>query len=257
MTAALASGGTALGQDQQYSYVTENGFLNWNGQSTPDHQDVSVDEYKGFTFNIGVDSVNSPTPILNHRDSLTTITNQHGETMANAPAEFSTGNYLNLSSIQIMGSTAYDFGNVDSIRIIVPASGGTSYTEVSSINKTVDLRDVYDPWLDSPVFQRNVATFSFEGFNVQIGQTYQVLFYDSKGQPVDASLVVTKNGADGFFMLDQDGDGITATDRDFSAAGLTINTTSISNDDVIPEPSTATLSLIALAGLLGRRRRRC
>ncbi len=250
MTAALASGGVALGQaDDEYNYTTQNGYLNWDGLTTPDDKDVKVGLYNGFTFNISEDSFNNDPPTYRHRDSLTTVTNSHGDPMATEPKEFRTGNLLNLCSLQIIGAGGYEFENIASVQIIMPTGN------VSSVNMTVDMRDVYDPWQSSPVTQRNVATFNFEGVNVEIGNTYQVLFFDINNNQVEANIAVSKNGGDNFFMLKEINNIITNTNDDFSAAGLTINTTTITDDEVVPEPSTATLSLLALAGLLGRRRR--
>ncbi len=251
MTAVLASGSVADVQAIDAKYTTQNGLLDWN-QTGATATGIGVGSYTGFSFDIIADHLYNPTP-RDDSGSLTTATTLDGKFPVHEPIEeFENGKQLNLTSIDVAGMSSDSFKNVAYVSFVVD---GQSITSTSVMTTTTDLTD---PWhMDgvSPVLtDTTIASFTFNNVTIDIGTSYDVLFHDASGNVIEVDLISTLNGAHGFHMLTGNGNVVGGG---LSAAGLTINTTSVDfgGDDIIPEPSTASLSLLALAGLLARRRR--
>lgn len=91
------------------------------------------------------------------------------------------------------------------------------------------------------------VTISFGGLVIDTSQTYQIKFFDASNKAVTVRLHATSqqdsSDAAGFLS------GNNVASSTYVPSGMTVVTSSI------PEPTTATLSLIALAGLMARRRR--
>lgn len=127
-----------------------------------------------------------------------------------------------------------------------------------SVNKSGSFNDsttLYTIESESPVYGRvsvnsskGSADYGVDGMTVTVG-------YDG----ADTSILLDFDGADEIDTM------ITLKGQEISAAGIELgaNITSVTNvtwtyggsSDVVPEPATATLSLLALCGLCARRRR--
>lgn len=223
------------------TYTTENGYFDWDASGNLSATGVSQGAYDGFSFTLNSDSLDAAKP-SGTTGSLTTATG--------GDANFSAGTQVSLTEISVI-SYASGADINQALTLMIVDSKGNEY--LSSQSK-VDYTTTYDPWFSSATdadgmkYSANAATYSFDGVSLTVGESYTAFFLDANGNAVRVGMRVSNNGDDGFDVLDKNGNVMSPG---FSAGGLTIVT-----ESTVPEPSTATLSLLALAGLMGRRRRR-
>ncbi len=233
---------TVAAADDTITYTTENGYFYWSGEGNNDQEwsnycDSSLNTSTDtLTFSINSSSVNASKPVgSTDGASLTTATDASNNILSDA--SLATGTTVNLESIMILGA---DTGaNWTGITLTITGADGSTVATSTSIS-VIQKHLTYDPWASSEPTQAKysvaAATFGFEDdIQLIVGDVYTITLSSY------VNLKGTILGDDGFSI---DGSSIN------SAAGLTIVTT-----ERIPEPATATLSLLALAGLMLRRRR--
>ena len=222
------------------TYTTENGFCDWDAEGNISSSGVSQGDYYGFSFTLNGDSLNANKP-SGTTGSLTTPSD--GE------ADFTTGSTVSLTEISIISSNSAGAFNTAVKLMLVDSKGNEFFSSSMSQEDNVVARD---PWFDAATdpdasrFSSCVGTYNFDGVELTIGETYEAFYLDAAGNATSVRMRVGLNGDDGYGVVDEDGNPVAPG---YSAAGLTIVTESV------PEPTTATLSLLALAGLMARRRR--
>ncbi len=116
----------------------------------------------------------------------------------------------------------------------------------------------YDVFATDKYWSRESYTITFSALEsvLTVGETYTVMAYDSEGSALTLGLYGSKNGTGV-------GSGMNAAvmtgAASYQPGGMIISTTALvatADTPAIPEPATATLSLLALAGLATRRRRK-
>ena len=220
------------------TYTTENGVGKWEND-TISGSGLSQGMYYGFGFTLNSDSLNAEKP-NGTGGSLTSATG--------GDASFATGDKVALTKISVAGynsSISACFGNVAGIEIT--GSDGTSF---KSDSMETAAGKASDPWDPSHLYSSATATFTFpEDIFLTIGTQYTAAFFNTAGEKIFAYLRISTNGDLGYDVRDANGN---IQSSGYSAAGLTVVT---EGTPAVPEPATTTLSLLALAGLMARRRR--
>ncbi len=227
-----------------YNYLTQSGLAAWReGASAPSGGTNVLSNETSFTLTLPSASYESGAP-YDTAGSLTTATNADGSSITDLQREeagqlFQAGNSVNLTSIAIFAHYSNNSLGSGDFYLRITDSSGTSYmSSVATITSGVQWDD---PWSSSHRFVNKTSyTFDFSGVEMILGDSYTVDFVDVDGNLKDADLSVTNSSDLGKIKGQPTWSPI-----------LQVNTTSI-----IPEPSSATLSLLALSGLLLRRRRR-
>ncbi len=162
---------------------------------------------------------------------------------------------VGLTSIEVVSRYGNDSAVLPATLKITDVNGNLVATSSSSVkNGNVRHYDVFD---SADYWTRFSFTFSFDELSSQltVGETYTATFYDANGDAMQVGMIASKNGSG-------TGEGVAAavmgTTPNYQPAGLVISTTSLVEETTpaVPEPTTATLSLLALAGLCARRRRK-
>ncbi len=153
----------------------------------------------------------------------------------------STGSSVNWTKV----GTAIDYSNVV-LRIEI--NGTVTYSSTAIVvngdtTQTGSLTNIDD---------LATLTFNFDNLQINTGTLYQAtLFeYDAASDTytqVALSLSASQNDAEDWYLYNKTGNLQT---NSYGPTGMTVVTSSI------PEPATASLSLLALAGLMARRRRK-
>ncbi len=220
-----ASAGLAADTTEyEYALSTSNGVGSNNGGG-----------YTSVKFQINANSLN----VDNYEGK--SVTDASYNDLAESNITINTGDTLALNSITLTGRSGYtvDFENT-TVSITVD---NVTYTGTWTATESVTY--ITDP-VTGTVYTNNyqLGTYSFEGLNIKVGTQYTI------NLSAKTQLSATLGGDDGFLLE-------TKSEGTYSNP-MTINTTLISTvtpNNAIPEPATATLSLVALAGLMIRRRR--
>ncbi len=242
------------------SYTTQNGVSVWteSDEGEPTASDVVKNggNYTGFSFTISSDSLNADVPV-GTTGSLTTVTSGDA-----ADATLTADTSLSVTSITVYQRASYDWDNDNAIYLCYIAEDGTTYySEAGDCLSTAYATDPWDSSVTSTSLNTLVFTFSDDSFVIDVDTSYKLMFvtgvtdedtgtitYSGYGT-TEVSLHATL-GSDSDWDLYNSATNIPNTS--YGATGLTINTTTYT---AVPEPATATLSLVALAGLMVRRRR--
>ncbi len=212
-----------------YNYLTETGFAS--------AANVLSNETT-FTLTLPSSSYTATS------GSLTTATAADGgplsgEEALEAESIFQTGNSVSLTSISVFAHyTSETLGGTGDYYLRITDGEGNSFTSSAATINTNDTWD--DPW--TPSFRytgKGTYTFDFSGVNLVLGDSYTVDFVDAAGNLKNANISVSRTSDLGKV----DGNSTWSPI-------LRVDTSSI-----IPEPSSATLSLLAFSALLLRRRR--
>ncbi len=140
---------------------------------------------------------------------------------------------------------------------VVATSSAVTMGTVNVRNYDIFLGDSTDP-NNSEYVTAKTASWTFDALDsiLTVGETYTIKFYNESGTQVNMGISVSHSGS-GNGQPEQTfaSAGGNAT---YQPAGMIISTTSLlaTSSDAVPEPATATLSLLALAGVAARRRRK-
>ncbi len=223
---AFCVASTAMAEDVTYDFVTENGYTSYD----------KVHSISTTHFTIKSDSLTasglSQTSISLDDATIDDYT-------------FETDQTFSLSSITIIGrNDTNSYGVPDSDTVIYVYAADSSeilFTGTWVENTTETLTSA----TDSSLSTSSVAmyTFSFEDDAVvNLDETYTVVFWDtSTDSALTLGLSASQGGDSGFLTYSSGYSNPMTITGSFTAS--------------IPEPTTATLSLVALAGLMIRRRR--
>lgn len=232
---ALACTTSSLADDYTYNFTTTNGFSKFD--------QINLGYYVNFSVTSASLSAENP--------SLTTISYNN---TAVDDVTFDSGQSLTLSSITIIGrNTASSSGNTlpsSDIEFRVYEVGNvTDYFVGTWVENIVaDLTSVTNPELTQSNVNQYIISFGDDAV-INLNQAYTIKFYNTTtNKEVGLSLSVVQGGDENFAVWTVNG---------YSNA-MTIEGTFTSSvePEYIPEPATASLSLISLAGLMLRRRRR-
>ncbi len=223
----------------------KSGISTWVDADTNPTGGTAGGQYHAFTLKIDADSLGATAPVGTN-GSLTTVANADGSDMTpyeewQADDLFSNGKPYRLTEITMMGrynnETSFKVGT----HLTVTDSSGTSIISDVLTTTKVTWQDPWSPSFYYTSYETGVFTFG-DGLDLVLGETYTFTFTDSSGTVLERALQpqlqVTENSDLGFV--------------NDSTRWSPIMAASV----YIPEPSTATLSLVALSGLLLRRRRK-
>lgn len=154
-----------------------------------------------------------------------------------------TTNFSSVNYLTITGSFYNENNELES----------SSYT-ISSSNFTIESVDIDSAQTTYRAQESLIIDFTSSKIELAIGEQYFISFYNSSDALQSLTLAASSQASkssDGTVILGLANNVESATTQ-FSPAGMTVVLTSTMS---IPEPTTASLSLVALAGLIRRRRR--
>ncbi len=241
-----AQGVTPEGWDEvpDYTFTTQNGIGDWGapGSTRPGTTGTGGGDYDEFTFSIHTDSLYAGVP-FDTTGSLTEVTTIGGVEVPQEDASryFEPVDKVSLTSITLFTRSQSDATDVPAgVTLQITDALGNIVT--SAVGVYTASQTAYDPWNEyittggAWTYPRGTVSFEFTDTAIlQLDTEYTVTVVGG-----ELGLFVTLNGDEGF----------SAGGSAYSPAGMTIVT------EALPEPSTATMSLLALAGLLARRRRK-
>ncbi len=212
--------------------------------------------YSSFSFTLS----NSDFSTTSNTATTTNILTQASDGSSSYASEF-----VALTSISVVLRNSNSTTTATTLVIKEKDSDTTVLTSTSLINTVSQLHtDIFD---SSETATRPTLTFTFSTTDLsgssllEVGKTYTAYFVDNNNNTVNTPLLTSHNNrygssAQGHYHYTGTPPTIhpaSLSDAGFQPAGLQINTKSVT---VVPEPATATLSLLALAGLAARRRRK-
>ncbi len=226
----LLSATLVFAQYPDYKYTVQSGM----------GSGASSGNYTSFTLNFPdahFDAANPPAG----KNSLTTVENADGSPMTDyeiwqSQSLFSAGSTFSLQSLQITGGYTNGTSFAEGLVLKVTDSQGITLTSNAVVKSNATVRDPFD---GSTYFVsgKDIGTFTFSTeVSMIVGQSYSFQFVNASGTSVTTRLTAVQ------------GSNIGALNGNYAP--------SITAIGYIPEPGTATLSVLALAGLVLRRRRK-
>ncbi len=195
--------------------------------------------YTGFYFNIDSSSYDATTGL---------ITTGDGEALTEAMT-------LSLTSIAIYRGTNHandQFNSSTTVLVIVDADGNTL-----GVSTTLTLDTSLDTIPGTDISAQGLITYSFENLEITSDTTYTAYFsnsytIDNFNDGTAFTTDKTANVRSAMTSAIDDWKIINLSSASLNAATITTEYTASS----VPEPTTASLSFLALAGLMIRRRRK-
>ncbi len=243
-------------QASSYTYTTDSGLAAWNAGATDPSK---TNEYKGvgttgggnytsFTLNISAVSYNADHPD-GTTGSLTTATNSDGsplvgDQLTEAQEYFTASEGVQLTEISVMGRYNNATGNnlQNTYLQVLDSSGSVLTTSTVAVQSNMGW---FDPWADSSFSLKYSsfasATYTFDtSLLLSLDDTYTFRFVNADGNSQSVGLWVTSTSNLGNV------NGTTTWSPIMTAT----------TQSIVPEPSSMTLALTCLTGLLLRRRRK-
>ncbi len=235
----MQADGAAYDPVPGYKFTTTNGFGAW-GEDPADSEPgtTGINKSGNITwveFAINSDSLYATKP-SGTVGSLTEVTDVGGAAVSfeDSLKYFEPVDKVKLTEITLVGHSTLQSNFPTGTTMTIIDSLGNSYTS-NEVSFTASV-NVQDPWGPSSwYYPRSTGQFVFDGdILLDINEVYRVTFNQA------VALTLTENGDEGFGLSNY---------SQYAPAAMKIVTWAV------PEPTTSSLSLLALAGLMLRRRR--